>query len=82
MKRNHTGKVTELTRLPMNKNEILQLVKEHFQEGGVRDDGSCSEYYGDIDAFVKFYRKAYSEGWREGNDEGYDDGCFQATGGN
>ena len=82
MKRNHTGKVTELTRLPMNKNEILQLVKEHFQEGGVRDDGSCSEYYGDLDAFVKFYRKAYSEGWREGNDEGYDDGCFQATGGN
>jgi hypothetical protein len=82
MKRNHTGKVTELTRLPMNKNEILQLVKEHFQEGGVRDDGSCAEYYGDPDAFVKFYRKAYSEGWREGNDEGYDDGCFQATGGN
>ena len=66
----------------MTKDEILQLVKEHFQEGGVRDDGSCSEYYGDLDAFVKFYRKAYSEGWREGNDEGYDDGCFQATGGN
>ena len=82
MKRNHTGKVTELTRLPMNKNEILQLVKEHFQEGGVRDDGSCSEYYGDTDAFVKFYRKVYSEGWRGGNEEGYDDGCFQATGGN
>ena len=66
----------------MTKDEILQLVKEHFQEGGVRDDGSCSEYYGDTDAFVKFYRKAYSEGWRVGNDEGYDDGCFQATGGN
>ena len=66
----------------MTKEEMLQLVKEHFQEGGVRDDGSCSEYYGDLDAFVKFYRKAYSEGWREGNDEGYDDGCFQATGGN
>ena len=66
----------------MTKDEILQLVKEHFQEGGVRDDGSCSEYYGDLDAFVKFYRKAYSEGWREGNEEGYDDGCFQATGGN
>ena len=66
----------------MTKDEILQLVKEHFQEGGVRDDGSCSEYYGDPDAFVKFYRKAYSEGWRVGNEEGYDDGCFQATGGN
>ena len=66
----------------MTKEQILQLVKEHFQEGGVRDDGSCSEYYGDLDAFVKFYRKAYSEGWRVGNEEGYDDGCFQATGGN
>jgi hypothetical protein len=62
----------------MTKDEILQLVKEHFQEGGIRDDGSCAEYYGDTDAFVKFYRKAYSEGWREGND----DGCFQANGGN
>ena len=60
-----THKGTEMT-----KEELLQLVKEHFQEGGVRDDGSCSEYYGDLDAFVKFYRKAYSEGWREGFDEG------------
>ena len=54
----------------MTKEEMLQLVKEHFQEGGVRDDGSCSEYYGDPDAFVKFYRKAYSKGWREGFDAG------------
>jgi len=38
----------------MTKEQILQLVKEHFQEGGVRDDGSCAEYYGDPDAFVKF----------------------------
>ena len=54
----------------ITKEKMLQLVKEHFQEGGVRDDGSCSEYYGDLDAFVKFYRKAYSEGWREGFDKG------------
>jgi hypothetical protein len=80
MKRNHTGKVTELTRLPMNKEQILQLVKEHFQEGGVRDDGSCSEYYGDPDAFVKFYRKAYSEGWREGNEEGVNYGYDKVLG--
>ena len=60
----------ELVGIMMTKEEMLQLVKEHFQEGGVRDDGSCSEYYGDLDAFVKFYRKAYSEGWREGFDEG------------
>jgi hypothetical protein len=83
MKRNHTGKVTELTRLPMNKNEILQLVKEHFDEEWCEEDGhGWVEFAGKPDAFVKFYRKAYSEGWREGNDEGYDDGCFQATGGN
>ena len=66
----------------MTKNEILQRVKEYFQEGGVRDDGSCAEYYGDTDAFVKFYCEAYSRGWREGNEEGYDNGCYDATGGN
>ena len=66
----------------MTKDEILQLVKEYFQEGGVRDDGSCAEYYGDLDAFVKFYCEAYSRGWREGNEEGYDNGCYDATGGN
>ena len=69
----------------MTKNEILQLVKEHFQEGGVRDDGSCSEYYGDTDAFVKFVEKIYQEGYldgcNEGYLEGYDEGC-EATGGN
>ena len=60
----------ELVGIMMTKEEMLQLVKEHFQEGGVRDDGSCSEYYGDLDAFVKFYRKAYSEGWEECFDDG------------
>ena len=58
----------------MTNEQILQLVKEHFQEGGVRDDGSCAEYYGDPDAFVKFAEVIY--------EEGYDDGCFRATGGN
>jgi hypothetical protein len=66
----------------MTKEQILQLVKEHFQEGGVRDDGSFSEYYGDPDAFVKFYCEAYSRGWREGNEEGYEEGYDEATGGN
>ena len=65
-------------RLVMTKNEILQLVKEHFQEGGVRDDGSCSEYYGDTDAFVKFaeeiYQEGYCDGCAEGYLEGYDEG--------
>jgi hypothetical protein len=58
----------------MTKEQILKLVKEHFQEGGVRDDGSCAEYYGDPDAFLKFAEAIY--------EEGYDDGCFRATGGN
>lgn len=47
----------------MTKEQILQLVKEHFQEGGVHDDGSCSEYYGHTDAFVKFARKIHEEGY-------------------
>ena len=55
----------------MSPEQILQLVKEHFQEGGVRDDGSCAEYYGGPDAFVKFAEAIY--------EEGYDDGCFQST---
>ena len=69
----------------MTKEQILQLVKEHFQEGGVRDDGSCSEYYGDPDAFVKFARKViskeYSQGYDDGYGSGYDQGCYEATGG-
>lgn len=49
----------------MTEEQILQLVKEYFQEGGLRDDGSCSEYYGDPDAFVKFASVMYSRGWKE-----------------
>jgi hypothetical protein len=53
--------------------EILTLVKEYFEVGGIRDDGSPSEYYGTPDAFLKFARAMY--------EEGYDQGCFEATGG-
>jgi hypothetical protein len=60
----------------MTKDEILQLVKEHFQEGGVRDDGSCSEYYGDPDAFVKFARALYQEGYDDGYYNGTIDGAY------
>ena len=49
----------------MTDEQIFELVKEHFQEGGVRDDGSCSEYYGDPDAFVKFAREIFEEGQQE-----------------
>ena len=41
----------------MTDEEILQLVKEHFTEGAIHDDGSCSEWYGNTDAFVKFARE-------------------------
>ena len=46
----------------MTTEEILQMVKEHFEEGGIRDDGSCSEYYGDPDAFLKFAKVMYDKG--------------------
>ena len=46
----------------MTNEQILELVKEHFTEGGIRDDGSCSEYYGDPDAFVKFAKVMYDKG--------------------
>ena len=49
----------------MTDEQIFELVKEHFQEGGVRDDGSCSEYYGNFDAFLKFAREIFEEGQQE-----------------
>jgi hypothetical protein len=57
----------------MTDDEIIELVRFHFEEGGIRDDGSCSEYYGTTKDFIAFARAIY--------EEGYDDGCFQATGG-
>jgi len=47
--------------------EILKLVKEHFEVGGIRDDGSCSEYYGNPDAFVKFAQEIFQMGYNEGS---------------
>jgi len=46
----------------MTTEEILQMVKEHLEEGGIQDDGSCSEYYGDPDAFLKFAKVMYDKG--------------------
>lgn len=57
----------------MTDEKILELVKEHFEKGGIQDDGSCYEYYGETDVFVKFAQLMY--------EEGYDQGCFEATGG-
>jgi hypothetical protein len=56
----------------MNDEQILKLVKEHFDVGGIRDDGSFSEYYGNPDAFLKFAKAMYEKG----NREGYAEGCI------
>jgi hypothetical protein len=53
------------TQTKMTDEQILQLVKKYFNEGGIRDDGSCSEWFGDFDAFAKFASVVYSEGWAE-----------------
>ena len=66
----------------MTDEQIIALVKEHFTEGGIHDDGSCSEWYGNTDAFVKFAKQIYRKGKSDGYENGYDDGCFEATGGN
>ena len=46
----------------MTNEQILELVKEYFKEGGIQDDGSCSEYYGETDAFLKFAKAMYDKG--------------------
>ena len=56
----------------MTEEQILTLVKEHFEVGGIRDDGSSSEYYGTPDAFLKFAREMYEKG-REDESELYVD---------
>ena len=56
----------------MTDEQILTLVKEHFEVGGIRDDGSSSEYYGTPDAFLKFAREIYEKG-REDESELYVD---------
>ena len=50
--------------------KILELVRSHFQEGGMRDDGSCSEYYGTTEDFIDFAQKIYQSGRCDGYDSG------------
>jgi hypothetical protein len=54
----------------MTNEQIFSLVKKHFTEGGICDDGSCIEWYGNTDAFLKFAQAIRQNGY----DEGYDDG--------
>jgi hypothetical protein len=57
----------------MTDEQILEKVEEFFGVGGVRDDGSFSEFYVSKEDVIEFARDIYGEG--------YGDGCFQVTGG-
>jgi hypothetical protein len=46
--------------------KILELVRFHFQVGGIRDDGSCYEYYGATKDFIDFARSMYEIGNENG----------------
>lgn len=37
--------------------EILELVEDYFKLGGIRDDGSCPEYYGTTKDFINFSKQ-------------------------
>jgi hypothetical protein len=54
----------------MTEEQILQLVKEHFEEDWDENDGW--EYSGNFDAFVKFSRELYDKAKWEGYYEGYE----------
>jgi hypothetical protein len=56
----------------MTDEQILELVRFHFQEGGLRDDGSCSEYFGTPENFIEFARAIYEIAYNEGHDEGWE----------
>jgi hypothetical protein len=54
----------------MTEEQILELVKEHFEEDWDENDGW--EYSGNFDAFVKFARELYDKAKWEGYYEGYE----------
>ena len=50
----------------MTKEQILQLVKEHFEEEWCEEDGhGWVEFAGKPDAFVKFAEAIYGEGYEQ-----------------
>ena len=61
----------------MTDEQILKLVKEHFEEDWDENDGW--EYSGNFDAFVKFARALYEEGYSDGYDVGEDIGYDRGT---
>jgi hypothetical protein len=52
--------------------EVIKLVKEHFEEDWDENDGW--EYSGNFDVFVKFARALYDEGYTKGFKVGHDAG--------
>ena len=50
----------------MTDQQILELVRFHFEEGGLRDDGSCSEYFGTPENFIEFAQAIYEMGSENG----------------
>ena len=57
----------------MTDEQILQLVKEHFEEEWCEEDGhGWVEFAGKPDAFVKFARELYDKAKWEGYYEGYE----------
>lgn len=59
----------------MTDQQILELVRFHFEEGGLRDDGSCSEYFGTPEDFIEFAQEIFQMGYNEGSyDMSYYDG--------
>ena len=55
----------------MTNEQIIALVKEYFQEGGIRDDGGCCEWFATTDTVLKFAKAIQSGIYNEG----YFDGC-------
>jgi hypothetical protein len=53
----------------MTTQEILTLMKEHFQEGGIRDDGGCCEWFATTDSIFRFAKAVYEEGYEDGKIE-------------
>jgi len=51
----------------MTDEEVLKLVKEHFEEDWDENDGW--EYSGNFDAFVKFAQEIFLLGYYEGSGE-------------
>jgi hypothetical protein len=50
----------------MTEEQILKLVKEHFEEEWCEEDGhGWVEFAGKPDAFVKFARAIYEEGYEQ-----------------